>query len=223
MNLQEIYVGDPPYPLTYINDIGEAIIHVDQNYCLWSYQNANSIQKTERVFAYELYHQFRLLMSQNKSYENIRFDGEVGKQQHVKIDDYGLTLSNFNPQQIHFSPDLVIHKGQDYNDIKNQMVIVEIKTKRVNRNELLKTFLKLIHYIRAFNFQYAVFLTVNTEFNEIKINLIEHLDELVNSQYAEKFNRIIVMNYVHGKLTVDTLEDIIRNNDNHQTFSYTTL
>lgn len=221
MDLQEIYQpGQQPFPLTYVNDIGEAIIHVNRDYCIWSYKNANMIQKTERVFAYELYYQFRLLMNKNKSYLNIRFDGEIGKQRHERVDGCGLTFSNFNTNQIHFSPDLVIHKNQNNSDVKNQKAVIEIKTKDIGHDELIRTIVKLTHYIRVFNFQYAIFITVNTEFNEIVTKLNRSLHNAKDLDCNEKFNRIIVMNYIDGKLTVDTLSNILVGVNN--SFNYIT-
>ena len=217
MDLNEIYQTRPPFPLTYLNHIGEAIIHVNNDYCVWSYNNANSNQKTERVFSYELYHQFRLLMNSNEYNNEIRLDGEIGKRLHGNtVRDCGVIISNFNfnSTQIHFSPDLVIHKGQNDRQEINQKAIVEIKTKDVSNAELTKTILKLNHYIRVLHFQYAVFITVNTDFQEIAQKLRKLFHNPTNKELEKRFCRIIVMNYTDRKLTVYTLRNILLGNNN---------
>lgn len=81
MNLRTRLYGQAelPYPLDYINDIGEAILRVEERYCEWAYNSDNNNQKTERVFAYELYHQFKTLTNCDNKYHNLRLDGEIDK------------------------------------------------------------------------------------------------------------------------------------------------
>lgn len=217
MNLQRIYGENiPPFPLTYINDIAEAIIRVDEKYCHWIYnQRTNPNQMTERVFAYELFHQFRQITNSNPDYFELRFDGEIDKLLHgdtVEVcgikEDVNLDI---NSTQTYFSPDLVIHHSQNDRTCCNQKAIIEIKTGYVSDSELAKTIIKLNHYIRVLHFQYAVFITVNTDFIRIVEGLKRSLNSPATKDLKERFNQIIIMNYDDRKLTEDTLLNILIN------------
>lgn len=206
MDLQRIYAGqNPPFPLTYLNDIGEAIIRVEEAYCHWAYNNGNQDQRIERVFAYELYHQFRQLTYWKNNFQNLRFDGEIGKQLNDNIETCGVTLQNFDFGQRRFSPDLVLHLSQTDRQEINQKVIVELKSREVGDRELAKTILKLNHYIRILNFQYATLISVNTDFDELVEQLSTLFDNPTNQEWQERFNRVIIMNYKDRNLTVKTL------------------
>ena len=87
----------------------QAVSNVDKGYLSYANSNANSdrediINQLERVFAYELYHQWSLLKD-----DNLVLNGEIGKIVNDK----------------EWYPDLVLHGGQD--DKYNNKVVVEIK------------------------------------------------------------------------------------------------
>lgn len=213
MNLQNLLYGhnDPPYPLDFVNDIGEAIIRVEEKYCEWAYRNANQDQRIERVFAYELYHQFRQLTYWKQDYQNLRFDGEIGKHLNDEIETCGVILKNFNFAQRRFSPDLVIHLSQTDRQEINQKVIVELKSREIGNQELAKTILKLNHYTRVLNFQYAILISVNTDFNQLTEQLIHLIENPTNQPWQNRFKRIIVINYRNRVLTAKTLNNILTN------------
>ena len=61
MDLTQLFREEQiPFPLTYLNDLGSSILNVDKEYCNWEARHI-TLQKSERVFAYELYHQFKSL------------------------------------------------------------------------------------------------------------------------------------------------------------------
>ena len=214
MNLKRrLYEHNDHQPLEFVNDIGEAIIRVEEEYCEWAYNNPNYNQKTERVFAYELYHQFKMLTVCDTKYRNLRLDGEIDKRVTQPIELCGLVIENFT--QVRFSPDLVIHLGQTDRQDENQKAIIELKTKRLygkqGQLEIKKTILKLNHYLRVLHFQYAIFLSVNTEFNNLTEQLNNLFENPANQDWQERFSRIIVMNYKSRILSVKTLKDILMN------------
>lgn len=120
-----------------------------------------------------------------------------------------------NCTQTRYSPDLVIHLGQISRQEDNQKAIIEIKTKRLNgeqgNEELRKTILKLNHYLRVLNFQYALFLSVNTDFDQLTQQLIDLISDPTGQIWQDRFKRIIVINYRNRVLEAKTLYSILTN------------
>ena len=208
MNLERKFSNPPPFPLDYIYDIVEAIQKVDDKYRQWEYHNGNS-QKIERVFAYELYHQLRLMTHSNSKYKDLRIDGEISKEVYQEMETCGLPDLKIL-KHYRFSPDMVIHHAQTDRKEENQIAIIEIKTKNIHPDELKKTILKLNYYIRVLNFQYAIFISVNTEFDKVSKQLRCCFDNPLSKEWQNRFNRIIIMNYNQRKLEVDTLLGILK-------------
>ncbi len=191
----------------YIKDLITSIIAVDQAYCKWDYNK--TIQKTERVFAYELYHQFKLLVKREDNilrYEDLRFDGEIGKKYFPDIPNLE---TRFNVEQKDFSPDLVLHKGQLDSNQLNQKLIVEIKTKANGSEEVVKDIIKLNYSIIKLNFQFGVFISVNT----LKSTLIQNLKSEIKllNEYENNFRRIIIIHYDGQNLRIENLYNILKN------------
>ena len=195
----------------YLKDIASSITKVDKKYCQWEYQDGSS-QKIERVFAYELYHQLRKLTNSNPKYKELRIDGEISKEVYQEIETCGL-LNLHSSKRRHFSPDMVIHYGQTNRKEESQIAIIEIKTREISNSNLIDTILKLNHYIRVLNFQYAIFISVNTEINKVSKQLRYFFDDPSGKEWHGRFNRIIIMNYNQRKLEVDTLLGILKAED----------
>lgn len=111
------------------------------------------VQFIERVFAYELYHQFRKIMdSFPQLYENLVLNGEVRK-------------NGFNESIIcknHIYPDLVLHRNQTTKSKDSQKLFIEIKSKSFSNEQLENDFKKLITAVsEKLNFEYAVFISIN--------------------------------------------------------------
>ena len=228
-NFNDLYKnGETPFSLEYVSYLAKAITSVEMQYCQWRTITDNT-QKIERVFAYELYHQLSMIAR----FDKFRLDGEIlkmfkgeldKKQEKCSLTQNGLDLKLV---QNRFTPDLVIHLAQNNYQQENQKVVIEIKTNRVgNQNnnasnkETAETILKLNHYLKTINFQYGVFITVSSEFEDI-CNQLRYLFSVPNDDGCiNKFNRIIIMNYnrLNGRqksLTIQTLLNILRKEQNY--------
>ena len=192
----------------YLIDLYNAIDSIEEDYCNWDYND--TIQKTERVFAYELYFKLKIISILNPNrYENIKFNGEIGKKlQNINLNKLGTNLE-FN--QVDFNPDLVLHKNQiDYSP-ENQKLIIEIKTKNQTDENIAKDILKLNYGIENLNFQFGVFISVNTNFETIqnKIRRIFQID-LIDENSRSNLEKIIIINYENQILKSDSLANILK-------------
>ena len=140
----------------------QAVAQVDKIYLSYANTNAstedkNQIDQQERVFAYELYHQWSLLKD-----DNLVLNGEIGKQWNETT----------------WYPDLVLHGGQD--DPDNNTIAVEIKREcMVNGKpeailddlEKLSFFLENVDKENNFrkyrNYEFSVFILLKGGLNEI--------------------------------------------------------
>jgi hypothetical protein len=195
MNPQEIFgLQQPPSDLSHLTDLRDGMKEIKRKFYEWNYPKMKGMQKNERVFAYELYHQFRLITEPKLEYSTMRFDGELTKLLKANpIDLLGIAFQSAWTQQ-RFTPDLVLHLGQENAQIQNQKFILEIKTKNVADDEFKKTFLKLHHYIRSLSFQYAVFVSVNSTFHDFKQRAYSFFNH-TNALQRTHFDRIVLMNY----------------------------
>ena len=199
MNPVDIFGNDaPPFNLEYLVDLKDAVKNIKKKHYEWRYSKLKRSQKIERVFAYELYHQLRLLTTSTEEHKQrhagIRFDGELSKViKNDNVQHLGVAGTGIDAQE-RFTPDLVLHLGQDFNLQFDQKLIIEIKTKEVSPSDFKKTILKLNHYLRVLNFQYAVFISVNTDFTEFKRDAYNYFN-LVSAENRTHFNKLILMNY----------------------------
>lgn len=198
-----------PHSSVYLKDLEMAIQRVDNKYCTWR-NRGDILQKTERVFAYELYHQFRTLTADRPEYYELRFDGELTKTAYSnELNNCGcLIQADFNSERF-FSPDLVLHLKQA--DRSNQALIVEIKTKDANKADIANDIIKLNYYIEHLGFRQAVFISVNTVFDSIKGKIKSVFpNQGVNTALTQRnFHNITVFNYKSGILLSETLDNIV--------------
>ncbi len=120
------------------------------------------LQKPERVFNAELYHQLRKLQ-ENGYYEVGRIHPDLVK--HIKLHlettkvppaiINNLCIGDFHPKKI--SPDIVFHTGQD--NIDNQLLVAELKMDGASRINIINDLQKLLFYkLSALQFKNAVFI-----------------------------------------------------------------
>lgn len=115
------------------------------------------------------------------------------RERHLKIRN-----DRYLRNQTKFSPDPVLHPAQNNRLENNQSLIIEIKTKKVRNGELAKDLVKLNHYIWRLNFRYAVFISVNTNFNELKQQIRNIFENPLG--WNDRFNQIVIFNYNNERL-----------------------
>lgn len=157
-------------------------------------------QEIERVFSYELYFEWRVIIEQKKSYyKELQLNGEVSKphllylQEKIDFDDFGLV--NYYPNKFSFVPDLTLHKGQESIEYKDQEMVIEIKT---DKTPSINDIGKLLNLVDKYNFKMGVFLTVNNSIEDLKesIKTAFNLDTLKTKlvTHEKVFQRIIILN-----------------------------
>ncbi len=152
----------------HIKNLFKAILEVKSNYFYYRNEIDNNDwqEQLERVFAYELYHQWSLiqmqyndvLLKQGRKDELRYINGEVGKEL----------------EGIRKYPDMVLHGGQG--DYVHQEIAVEIKRKaNINSENVIKDLEKLSDMITegklAFNakpFKWGVFILTCGDVSDMK-------------------------------------------------------
>jgi len=102
----------------YMEDFISALCHVDEGYYMYSmnFDGATNKIYPERIFAYELYHQYRKIMEEySENYSGLYLNGEQTKSRQVET-----YIGKF-------SPDLVLHSRLDSITNGNQKWLCEIK------------------------------------------------------------------------------------------------
>ena len=163
-----------------IDDLKYALEHVGSDYVKWTMINMddkteileqekeNDQKKTketycERVFAYELYHQFRKLMCDDIRYRELLFNGEQRKDESFFKD-----LFKELEDKDYVIPDLILHKTLGSIDKhEGQILYIEIKT--INNSDVFSDLEKLTQLTRTpLNFYYYIFIYVNADFDDLK-------------------------------------------------------
>ena len=153
-----------------ITDLKYALKHVNQKYIRWTVGKAaqendpssdTAKNYCERVFAYELYHQFRKLMCDNKRYDDLLLNGEQQKDNtHFKN-----LLNVINKEKI--IPDLVLHENIGTHEDGGQILYVEIKT--VNNDDVYSDLKKLSALTKTtLNFIFYIFVYVDGTLKDLK-------------------------------------------------------
>jgi len=162
MSAEEKESGRSKYEFC-IRDLNFALEHVNQSYVRWTLgktaEEDDSYSSTannycERVFAYELYHQFRKIMCDNDKYQRLFFNGEQQKDNsHFKH-----LLDEINKEKV--IPDLVLHENTGTSEYGGQILYIEIKTK--HNNDVYSDLSKLSKLTKTnLNFYYYVFIYVD--------------------------------------------------------------
>lgn len=138
----------------------KALNNVSVDYIIQNYDAiATGIQKPERIFVAELYHQLRILQEQNSDidfFNNLSFHQEPNKQGSFIIPN-----SKCLPKKPikRISPDLVLHKGQNNSSAENQLLICEVKMAGATAASVDKDLRKLIFYkVSRLRFQHSIFI-----------------------------------------------------------------
>ena len=151
----------------FLNDLKKALENVSDSYMFYNQKDISDNESTkieERIFAYELYHQFRKIMDDNNEYLSLYMSGEQVK--HCNLFQ-GEPLNGKN----RIIPDMVLHEKIAENNGK-QVFYIEIKM--FNNKALLEDLYKLTELKKEnkLHFKYYVFIVVGMNKCELynKIN-----------------------------------------------------
>jgi len=191
----------------YFVDFLKALLRVDSHFLIWPYPNGVNQQMIERVFAYELYHQWRLITTQNTDrYENIIINGEIRKDQSViRHPDLGEVY-----------PDLILHQQQD--NLDQQLLACEIKTLNAiqhtnGKKQLKKDLVKLDNYIQELSFNCTVFVQILNINDYFETAIIPYIRRNLNNKnlILNNLENIFYIIKDYGYIKYDTLQNIVNN------------
>jgi hypothetical protein len=129
-------------------------------------------QYVERVFAYELYHQYRLIMEnkENKEYYyGLKLNAEITKN--------GFNETILGKQYIF--PDMVLHHSQTDNSFENQKMFIEIKA---NQHAKIEDDLKKMQVAvsERLNYQSAIFIAISHTHNSLTSMIEKYFNSSTN-------------------------------------------
>jgi hypothetical protein len=141
----------------------ESLRNVSSEYLKHDYRNVKQgFQRPERLFNAELYHQLRLI--QENGFTNFKIHTELNKRPlrlHSNITkrphkpEKIPCIDNYFPPSI--EPDIVFHAGP--NNLKNQLLVAEIKMEGAYYLDILKDLNKLLYYKLSYlKYKNAVFI-----------------------------------------------------------------
>jgi hypothetical protein len=132
------------------------------------------LDKTERVFSYELYHIFKSRLANNDQLtNNIVLDAELPKRRLSDAEANNLGLIDLG---VLMSPDIIVHERDTAN---HQLLVAEIKVKQsLTRKNFIKDIKKLISLKANYHFQNAVFILVNANMDKVR-NYLNHADTII--------------------------------------------
>ena len=180
----------------YVNDFIAALQEVDELY--YTYTTASGEKKyPERVFAYELYHQFRKIMeSKGSEFSGVYLNGEQTKNKKVV------------PILEQCAPDLILHKCVYEVQPNNQLWLCEIKMKG---NQNATSDLDKFNKMAPLQFPCYVFLYAGVTYEEMR-DEIKNLKRLTNTEFYLKTICISSYNYNGVKqIHCHSLKDIVEN------------
>ena len=106
----------------------------------------------ERVFCYELYHQMRLLMTEEHGFS---LNGEIDKRGHL----------DFKPEH-RKNPDFVFHIPGTHS---GNAIVMEVKGRIDYHNrELQEDFKTLLNFVSNYHYQMGIFLLYNHSFGKLQ-------------------------------------------------------
>jgi len=181
----------------YFIDFFIALLRVESNYLIWPY--GVNTQMGERVFAYELYHQWRKV-SEQFHYENLIINGEIRKD--------GSVYRHAHIGEVY--PDLVLHEQQ--NNMNQQRIACEIKTSIAishtnGRKQFKKDLIKLSNFNQDLRYDYCIFLQILDTGDCLNTSIIPYLLR-VQEQLTDLDLIYFVIKDYHG-IKYDTIQNII--------------
>ena len=168
-----------------------------------------ALRHTERVFAYELYHQWSYLLKPKKSGWRINAELRKNIEWFYSKDDETLLFENastFTNESSNEFPDMVLHKSQKDDA---QLIVCEIKRDDRIMSDIKKDLNRLYlftikkdeknktadDYYQAF--KCGIFLAFNTEFNKIISAIETRMQDYVFKGDEKKLNHIICVSSLY--------------------------
>jgi hypothetical protein len=181
--MQDFYIEE------FLLHLKKAISKVgDEYYTIKTIYDSDGIIR-ERVFCYELYHQFRNLPPQGFQYA---FHGELDKRGHLL----------FEPEEQKI-PDFLVHTPGTMDENK---VIIEVKGK-IDRNDVVNDIKKIFSFLTKVDYEYGVFLLFNHSFEELQQRIPPiSLSDIDCQEDANIF--IVCTSPNDGALTCNTLGEL---------------
>lgn len=172
----------------YLEDLCSALEEVSPEYKKWILYNTDAsgeVKETqesycERVFAYELYHQLRLIMEPCRGHVEERYRELILNGEQVKLDNFykhlfeGLSKlsEKFKKEgENKIIPDLVLHKNIGTIDKDGQIYLVEIKMGE-NTNALDDLDKLTLLNKSELNFHFYIFVYVDKSIDELKEKIL---------------------------------------------------
>jgi len=147
-----------------------SIKNVDENYFqIPTAYEPDGISR-ERVFCYELYHQFRMILGNDYPFS---LHGELDKSGHISF-----------PPELQGIPDFLLHKPGTHD---GNMVIMEVKG-RLDPDNIILDFRKINRFIShpEIHYQYGVFLIYNFSIENIMNRRVYELFRNVPQETDQK-------------------------------------
>lgn len=128
-------------------------------------QISRHLQRPERVFVAELYHQLRTLQdSENGDLNKLHYNVDIPKERLVRNQNHCHPIVPLK----RISPDIILHKNQNDKSHLNQLLVCEVKMEGASYKNIEKDLRKLIFYkSKPLQYQNAVFIYTGSE-NTIK-------------------------------------------------------
>lgn len=168
-----------------------------------------ALKHTERVFAYELYHQWSGRIPKPDGW---MLNAELFK--HLiwfypqKTNE---TEANISDQSY---PDMVLHRGQQKDD---QMIVCEIKRDYRVKKDILDDLIRLYRFTRRDNqqnyfraYHCGIFLAVNAKMKVITDNIIYHYHKLEKTMDFNSVDNIICIASNVNTIVFQSLGEIVR-------------
>lgn len=152
-----------------VNNLVMALKAVENYYLKQNYNRIHlGVQKPERIFTAELYHQLRILQKD----KNLHFSADIIKKSYDVNPNSCIKLKDFK----RISPDIVLHKEQNDTNPNNQLLVCEIKMEGASHKKIIKDFYKLLYYkISKLKFNTSAFIFTGSieTINKILSNNLE--------------------------------------------------
>jgi hypothetical protein len=203
-------------------DIYIACTSVDTRYAKWRYQLIDDYQQIERVFAYELYHQIRLLMLKNEGrYDQLQLNGEISKvDRSLYLEGCGYSgddraIMEKLGKSLRVNPDLVLHKAQNNREFAWQKAIVEIKSGDDTTSDDIYDIIKLLNFVEQLNFENAIFVAVNKNRQQLSNNIRASFLNTVRESYSRcsiffyEGDALNNNNFFSPRVNIKSIEEII--------------